>query len=46
MHMASLGSYVLFVISVFASSYAGAFFQLIIGLMGVFGLCNFIHFSL
>jgi hypothetical protein len=26
----------------FAISYAGAFFQLIIGLIGVFGLCSFI----
>jgi hypothetical protein len=26
----------------FANSYAGAFLQLIIGLMGVFGLCSFI----
>jgi hypothetical protein len=26
----------------FAISYAGAFFQFIIGLMGVFSLCNFI----
>jgi hypothetical protein len=26
----------------FASSYAGAFFQLIMGLMGIPGLCSFI----
>jgi hypothetical protein len=41
MYMAGVGSYVMSVL-LSANSYAGAFFQLLIGLMGAFGLRNFI----
>jgi hypothetical protein len=39
--MVGVGGYVRVFVKCFANSYAGAFFQLIIGLMGMLGLCNF-----
>jgi hypothetical protein len=41
MCMVDTGDCVTFFASCFAKSYVGAFFQLILGLMGMFGLCRF-----
>jgi hypothetical protein len=43
MYMVAVGGYIVVsFVMCFASSYAGALFQLIMGLIGVPGLCSFI----